>query len=206
MKKKHSLVIAEDQKLFKDAIIPLLECYDINTIATAENGLELISKLKKGIQCDAVLMDIEMPFLNGGETLDILQKDFPDLNIIILSQYGEYELALNFLKRGAKGFFSKGDDIEVIANGIKEIIKEGTCKKNLDYLKPNGLKNAFTKRQIEIITKICQGKTNKEIAFELNIGLKTVEAHKKRVYAKVNKVSTSSFMEYALNNGLNYLK
>ncbi len=181
-------------------MIPLLESYQISTIAEADNGFDLLSILKSGVSPDVILLDLQMPEMDGGKTLDLLKNDFLDAKVIILTQYEELELKKNLISRGAVAYINKATDIEIVARCIKEVSLG--VQKEL-RLKTKGY---YTKREIEIIDKICRGKSNKEIANDLNIVTKTVEAHKNSIYRKSQKESTFSFLEFAFRHGLNYLK
>jgi DNA-binding NarL/FixJ family response regulator len=200
MNPKINIIITDDQNFLRDSLASLLKEYNIHAIGLAKNGKELLQLVKTLIP-DVILLDIEMPEMDGSTVLDILLKEKPHLKIIMLSQYDENALKENFILRGAKSFMTKSSDIKTIADEIIRIHTSGSG--NSYSLNQNFL---FTKRELEIIPIICAGKSTKEICSILNLDIKTVEAHRKRIYKKTGAKCIGEFLKIAFQNGLHYLK
>lgn len=121
-----NIIIAEDKKTFREIIVRELKKRNVNTLAEAENGLHLIQLLEEHLP-DLVLLDIEMPVMNGKEALQMIRKQYPDLKIILLSFHTEQVLIDYFISLGANGFVSKtavAADLELLLHAI-EIVKAG---------------------------------------------------------------------------------
>lgn len=197
-----SILFAEDHKVFRQALIPVLEHYSIRTIGEAENGMELLSFLET-TKPDVVLLDLEMKGMNGSEAFEKIRKLYPKLKLIIFSHHNDPMLVDHFHTKGASAYLSKHDDVEHIVDTIRMVHAGIVIFKDLRTV-PNEL--TFSARETEVIPLIIDGKTNKEIAEVLNIGPKTVEAHKKRLFKKTKTQSSVGFVGYLFKRGLNFLR
>ncbi|MDP3558332.1 MAG: response regulator transcription factor [Bacteroidota bacterium] len=207
MSQQVNILFAEDHKLFRELLISELKQYNIITIGEAGDGFQLLDLLKSK-EPDLILLDIEMPNMNGSETFDKIRKQYPDLKIILLTSYSDDVLINYFYSRGASAYLNKNTDVKIVAETIHLVYKneyvpilKKTEEKNGRGQKPN-----FSRRESEILQLIIDGKSNKEIAEKLNITIKTVEAHKKNLFKKTKTQSSVGFVSYILKKGLNYLK
>lgn len=203
MQKKIEIIIAEDSTLFRNAVAAELEEFNIRTIAHAANGKELL-KLLKTNDPELVLLDLEMPVMNGNDAFTAIRKKFPKLKVIIMSQYDDNGLMENYMARGACGFIPKNflsNDIEILSNGIKTVSGNGTYFYSYD---PKS-KVKYTRREAEVIPLIFEGKTNKEIAVELKLGEKSIEKHRKNIYQKTASRNMAVFITKSVKKGLEYL-
>lgn len=197
-----SILFAEDHKVLRQALIPVLEHYSIHTIGEAENGVELLSLLKN-TKPDVVLLDLQMKTMNGSEAFEKIRKLYPKLKIIIFSNHNDPMLINHFHAKGASAYLSKHDDVEHIVETIRMVHTGIVIFKDISPA-PDELK--FSIRETEVIPLIVEGRSNKEIAKELNINHKTVEAHKKRLYEKTKTQSAVGFVGYLFKRGLNFLR
>lgn len=212
MQDSAEIVIVDDQKAFRDALSSILKIYNINVIACAENGNQLFEILNTR-RPDVILLDIEMPEMDGSETLNQLRDRFPCLKTIVVSQYDEMILIQDFLNRGACAYLSKNTDVNIIAKAIHSVKKLGFYRENLipleekkaSYNKRTYYKIIYSKREREIIHLICKGKQVSDIAALLNLAEKTVEANMTEIYKKAKVKNRSEFLIYAIQEGLNYL-
>jgi DNA-binding NarL/FixJ family response regulator len=213
MAKSVKIIIVDDSKLFRDGISSILNDYsNISVIAGASNGLELLDKLKVSIP-DIVLLDIEMPVMNGEEALEIINNKFPLVKTIMVSMFFDKALIELYKQKGAWGFIPKGcndkkieDTIFSVYNGIKVfnddvaydlVHKQQVKSKKVFYNTDN-----LSEREIEIMNLICLCKSNKQIASTLFITERTVEFHKTNIYKKTKCVSGSDLVLYSIKNGL----
>lgn len=200
--------------MFRQGIISLLK-FDPKLLVSAEaaNGRELL-KILNGTRADVVLLDIQMPVMNGTETLEVLKQRFPDLGVIIVSMEFNPAIAEDYFERGAHGFIPKGCDVEVLVQAIYEVKQKGNCydlsfdlavQLNKHSLK--AFKNNFvlSVREIEVLRLTCQGNSNKEIGQALRIAERTVEFHKTNIYLKTGLKSLSDLIAYGIRKGLDVL-
>lgn len=206
-----NIIIVDDQPIFVSGVSQLLEKFGVKTIATAFNGQEALSILKKK-KPHVLLLDLEMPILNGSKTLDNISKRFPDIKVIIVSAYHEEELIKDCINRGARAFVSKNEDVAILISAINSVYQLGYYRENLTKLfsKPSikdrhYFKLIFTKREQEIIVLLCDGKCTKHISSELCISDKAVERHLTKIYKKVHLENKYQFLIYAREVGLQYL-
>lgn len=200
--------------MFRQGIISLLK-FDPKLLVSAEaaNGRELL-KILNGTRADVVLLDIQMPVMNGTETLEVLKQRFPDLGVIIVSMEFNPAIAEDYFERGAHGFIPKGCDVEVLVQAIYEVKQKGNCydlsfdlavqlnKHSLKAFKNNFVLSA---REIEVLRLTCQGNSNKEIGQALRIAERTVEFHKTNIYLKTGLKSLSDLIAYGIRKGLDVL-
>lgn len=207
MSSQISILIAEDHKLFRQLLITSLKEYNINTIAEAEDGFQLLELLKTK-KPDLILLDIEMPKMDGSETFSKIRDLYPELKIIFLTTHTENTLIDCFYEKGAKAYLTKNTNNETLVETIRLVYENKfvrTYKTEKQKIESEQ-KIKFSKRESEMIPLIVEGKSNKQIADKLSIGNKTVEAHKKNMFKKTKTQSAVGFVSYILKKGLNYLK
>lgn len=213
MPKKTSVVVAENQALTRKGYVKLLQEVDhLEVAGEAENGKELI-KLLENKPADLVLLDLEMPVMNGREALRIIKSRFPYIKVIILSFHTEETMIVECIKLGACSFICKDSSYEVFIESIRQVNEEGYYyNKNISKALANELSGKsegdsmldykLTERETEIVMLICEGKTNKEIAGQLNIVVKTVDFHKANIYRKTKTYTSAGLYNYALKSRL----
>jgi DNA-binding NarL/FixJ family response regulator len=202
-----SILFAEDHKLFRELLISDLELSNIITIGEAEDGIQLLDLLKTKTP-DLILLDIEMPNMDGSATFNIIRKLYPELKIIFLTTHKDAFLIDYFYAKGASAYLTKNTDTEIVKQTIRQV-HENTyvpIYKERERKTEEGQKLKFSKRESEIIPLICEGKSNKEIADALHIGNKTVEAHKKNLFRKTKTISVVECVVFLIRKGLNNLR
>ena len=214
MEKQISLAIADDQQLFRKGLISLLNDYpNIAITVEASNGQELLNKLEDQ-EADVVLLDIQMPQMNGIETTEHLSKRNPRTKILILTSHNEEELIKHLIVKGAHGFLLKDNSPETIVdavNGVTEngyyfndkVSKEMVSDLLVNYsVEPTFFQASLSAREIEIIRLISQEYTNKEISEKLSISIRTVEGHREHILGKTNAKNTVGIIMYAYRNNI----
>ncbi|MCC6371542.1 MAG: response regulator transcription factor [Bacteroidia bacterium] len=119
-----SIIITEDKKIFRDIVVAELATHGILCLAEADNGEELLKLLRAKKKPDVVLLDLEMPVMNGNKTMEILAANFPQVKVIILSSHHEITLMEHFIAMGAKGYVPKNissGSIEILVDAIKKV-------------------------------------------------------------------------------------
>ncbi|MEA3445805.1 MAG: response regulator transcription factor, partial [Bacteroidota bacterium] len=181
---------------------------EISLVAKVHDGAELLELLKT-TQCDVILMDINMPVMNGIEACKIIQKDYQNSKVIAFSQYDDKRFVKRILKTGARGYLLKNTPAPEIIEAIKTVNKGQTYlskeladvffssqkNKNTSSLFPN-----LSKREIEITKLICQEKNTQDIADNLFISPHTVETHRANILLKLGVKNTAGLVRWAVEN------
>ena len=215
MERKINIFIVDDHRLFKDGLKSLLSIdNEINILGEASNGKELLKKLEDQAP-DVILLDINMPEMDGVEVLRILAKSHAQIRLCIISTHDDARLVREIWKLGAQGYILKSSSSdEELIRAIKIIHEGGTyySKEINEKLRKlsNGPGNSpesvlpisITKREIEILKLVAMEYTSKEIAKELFISTNTVETHKKNLFRKLNVKSVAGLTKYALKHDL----
>jgi DNA-binding NarL/FixJ family response regulator len=208
---KIRIIIIDDHQLFRNGLKILLNSFsDFEVVAEASNGEEFL-KLLKSVKADIALMDINMPEMDGIEATRKGTKIDPDLNIIALSMYGEEEYYYKMVDAGAKGFLLKDSDINEVRDAILTVVKGGSYfSQELLYHVIQKIKHRehesksanLSKREKEILLKICEGLSNQKIAETLFISKRTVDKHRANLLGKTNSKNTASLILFAIRNKL----
>jgi DNA-binding NarL/FixJ family response regulator len=207
-----NVIIVDDHSLFRNGMKLLLaNTGNFNIMAEASNGKEFLALLDS-MQPDIVLMDIEMPEMNGIEaTTKALEKN-PDLKIICLSMYGEEEYYYKMIEAGVSGFLLKNSDINEVKTAITTIHSGGkffsqellyNVVKNIKTTQSNQeVVENLSDREIEVLKQICIGLSNQEISQILHISKRTVDKHRANLLDKTNSKNTAHLVMYAIKNKL----
>jgi two-component system response regulator DegU len=208
--KNIKIAVADDHILFRQGISGLLnEQEGLKVIFEATNGQELLEILEKKIP-DVILMDIQMPVMDGIKATKLVSVLYPEVKIIVITMHENEQMACHLLENGASGFLAKNTDIEIVIHAIFEVMKRGyymseeisqallKARKKIIAFDDNKLSD----REIEIVKLICKQQSNAEIAEELDLSPRTVETHKKNILKKTQSKNTAGIVLYAINNNL----
>jgi DNA-binding NarL/FixJ family response regulator len=208
---KIRIIIVDDHQLFRNGLKILLNAIpEFEVTGEASNGEEFL-KILRDTRAEIALMDINMPEMDGIEATRKGLKICPDLDIIALSMYGEEEYYNKMVDAGAKGFVLKDSDISEVKEAILTVRKGGSYfSQELLYHviqkikhRENESKSAnLSKREKEILLKICEGLSNQEIAETLFISKRTVDKHRANLLGKTNSKNTASLILFAIKNKL----
>ena len=208
------LYIVDDHKLFREGLKLLLSTQDfVQHIYEASNGKEFVENLSF-VDCDVVLMDIEMPEMNGVEATEVALRMKPDLKIIVLSMYGDEQYYYKMVDAGVKGFVLKNSGIEKVITAIHKVaagenyFSEELLINILNNMRDNGKNEPDTpdseisEREMEILYYVCLGLSNQEIADKLFISKRTVDKHRANLLSKTGCRNTAALVMYAIKNKL----
>ncbi|XOV69343.1 MAG: response regulator [Fluviicola sp.] len=214
MSKSIRIAIAEDHDLMRQGLVSLLDSEEhISVVFDVENGALLFDELKKK-KVDVVLLDLEMPVLNGHQALKILSTRYPEIAVIVVSMHYSDGFISESISAGAKGFLPKNCDIDKVVDAIYAVHEQGyyfddkISKALLNrIINSEGPKSKFsqdplTSREHQIVELVCSGKTNKEIANILCLSVRTIEVHRNTINKKTNTRNIASLVTYAIKNGL----
>lgn len=201
------VIIVDDHKIFRESLAYMLVSQaNLSILAQANNGKELLELLQTEIP-DIVLLDIEMPIMDGVEATRLALKKYPDLKILVLSMHNDEEFYSSMIDLGVKGFILKEADSSEVIKAIEEII-DGNLYFSQDLLvgllkKRKDTKHIeLTQREKEVLTNIAKGLSNSEIANKLYISSRTVEKHRAELLLKTESKNSISLVVFAIKNGL----
>lgn len=200
------VAIAEDHQILRQGIVALLADEEqLEMIFDVGDGLQLIEKIKEN-PIDVLILDLNMPKMDGETCLPIILELYPNLKVIVLSAYFSEPIVNALLNMGATCFLPKHSDYSILVDAIVSVYKKGfysmeeSEKENRMNLELQ-MKENFTLRELDILKLLCEEKTSKEIAEALFISHRTVEGHKLRIMDKTNSTSTSGIIIFALRKG-----
>lgn len=206
--------LVDDHKLFRSGIRALLSTNDtFQVVSESDNGKEFIEVVEQN-QPDIVLMDLEMPEMDGMATTKYLKENFPDVKVIVLSMHNDEKFIVHLMEIGARGYLMKNAEPEDISNAILSVHETGYHFTDLvsrvmlrglvkgEKVKPSFLPgNDLTTREIEVLQLICQENTAAEIGEKLFISPRTVEGHRNNLLIKTGARNIAGLVVFAMKNG-----
>ncbi|MBC7850983.1 MAG: response regulator transcription factor [Chitinophagaceae bacterium] len=210
MHNKISIMIADDHLLFIDGLVLLLNNEpDLQVIEVANDGKELLECIKQ-TEPDLVLLDINMPKLNGLDTARYIKQSNPNIKVIMLSTYNEDHLVEKAKSYGANGYLLKNSSKAELLQTIRLVAEGKSCFPYRLPREPTGfdgndqfLKSFnLTKRETEILGLIKQNLTNKLIAEKLFLSVYTIETHRKNIMQKLGLGTPGALMKFIIEHNL----
>jgi DNA-binding NarL/FixJ family response regulator len=200
------VLIVDDHPMVAQGISAILETYDdINVVGTLCNGNEAIEHIAL-LDPDVMLLDLNMPLMNGLNATEIILEQRPDTRILILSMHDSPEYITTALSHGAMGYLLKDVPTEKIKLAIDAVMGGARylCAGAESAIKPvdGGMREALTSREQTILLELAVGKSNKEVACALDISVRTVETHRKNIKRKLGIASTAGLTRYAMEHGV----
>ncbi len=204
--KKIQVALVDDHQLFRSGINFIIsDTEDIEIAFEASNGKEFLNYIEN-YQPDVVLMDINMPVVDGVEATKRAMEKFPDLKVLVLSMFGEVDYYNTMIDLGVKGFILKDIDNDELLEAIRKVHRGGNYFSQELLLqliknKPEDGAIELTRREKEVLELICQGLSNLEISEKLFISQRTVERHRSSLLFKTDSKNSVSLVVFAIKNG-----
>ncbi len=200
------VIIVDDHPMVAEGVEAILETYDdLAIVAVLTNGQEAIDRVEE-LQPDVILLDLNMPGVNGLSATEIILERRPETRILILSMHDSAEYISTALNHGAKGYVLKDVPTEEIKTAIDTLMDGGEylCTGARRSLKPRiaGGHEPLTSREQQILLELAQGKSNKEVGEALDISVRTVETHRKNLKRKLGISTTAGLTRYAMEHGV----
>jgi DNA-binding NarL/FixJ family response regulator len=183
-------------------------------IAEADNGMQLLTVLKH-VQPDVILLDIQMPILDGIGTLPEIKKLYPQIKVIMLTMHNDHSMISKLMELGANSYLTKNSDSEIIYQAVKTVHEEEyyfnqlTNKALIDGLRVKRQAEAslpvdakLNDKEIAILRMICEEKSTKEIADLVDLSPRTVEAIRDKLKVKTGAKSLAGLVMYAVKSGI----
>lgn len=215
--KQIHIMIVDDHQIVIDGLKSLLsKIKNLLIVAEANNGKEAIEALNK-TPVDIVLMDIEMPVMNGWDATKIITDNYPDTKVIALTTFSEKTIVKKMINAGASGYILKNIKKETLLEAIDAVHRgEQYFSSEIEFalLKPSSEEiiipqkqassslNLLSPREIEVLKLIADGLSNTEIGTKLFISPKTVKAHRENIMKKLDLHNVVELVRYAINNSL----
>ena len=211
---KTRVLLADDHRMFRDGLRALLaEEPDLEVVGAAGNGLEAVA-LARRLAPRVVVMDVEMPLLNGIEATRQIRAELPGARVVILSMYDDRRFVAEALRAGATGYLLKDSAFEELARAVHAAasgqVYLSTAITGIvveDYIHPatdpaGSVFSHLTARERQILQLLAEGKSSKETAQLLEISSKTVDAHRTHIMDKLGLKSIAELTHYAIREGL----
>ena len=208
-KKKIKILVADDHPVVRKGLQMCLAKQErLKILGEAVDGEDAVQKTKE-LKPDVLLLDISMPKMNGLDVTAMLRKEVPDTRILILSVHSNKEYVFRVIQAGAHGYVSKEASPEELFQAIEAVYAGETyfsaeiAQVALNQLVTSGGKkepfSQLTAREREVLVLIAEGKSNKEIASALNVGVRTIETHRERIMRRLNIHSVAGLTKLSLN-------
>ena len=208
------LALADDQVMFRRGLVMLLrDMPDTQVVFDCSNGEELLIGLNSNA-VDIVLLDLEMPVLNGIETMKRMREEFPQVKVIVLSMHSEEKYIVHLMELGANGYVLKTAEPDEIENAVRSVSTSGYYFSELvsrvmlhGLVKQERIKPTFyevdplTEREIDVLRLICQEHTTTEIAGKLFLSPRTVEGYRNNMMQKIGAKNLAGLVVYAMKKG-----
>lgn len=208
------LILAEDHVVVRNGLKSILEREDdIEVVAEADNGLEVLSALSSGLQADVVLTDISMPEMDGMTLAGEIQKKYRDVRVMILSMLDNEKYIFEAFNLGIQGYMLKNTSVEELLFAIRHVFsgKQVICM-DLALMMLKRAARAYddsalasfnlSARELEVLALIADGYTNQEIADQIFTSRRTVEGHRQHLIDKAGVKNTAQLITFACKNGL----
>jgi two-component system nitrate/nitrite response regulator NarL len=204
MKKPIRIFIADDHKLMLAGLATLIESIDGFELAGKfSSGKEMIEALQTIVRLpDICIVDIEMPGMDGVETVKNIRQQFPNLKVMALTMHDEWHFVNKMIAAGADGYLLKNVERDVFIDTINKVLSGVTFVTEGLSQKRSESANALTDREKDILRRIVLGKSNKEIADELFISARTADTHRTNIKKKLKLSTLSQLIRYAKENGI----
>ncbi|MBL4710104.1 MAG: response regulator transcription factor [Flavobacteriales bacterium] len=216
MRNKIQIAIADDHELFRKGMAAILNANEAMQVSIqAENGFLLLEEIEKIGMPDVVLLDLEMPVMDGFKTLEALKKKDPDSKVILLSMHSDERFILHFMESGANGYLHKNTKPQEVENAILKVMESGFYfNDNVSKILLSGVQKknkavpslpgqeSLNEREIEVLKLLCMELTTSEIGKKLFLSPRTIEGYRKQLFEKTGAKNIAGLVIYAIRMGL----
>jgi DNA-binding NarL/FixJ family response regulator len=202
-----NIAIVDDHTLFRNGVASLMkEFKELNIVFEAGNGEHMQQLLPKNTLPDVVLMDLNMPIMDGYAATAWLKKHYPKIKVLALSMYEDDKAVIKMIKCGAAGYVLKGADPREVFNAIKTVYEKGVfinelvSGKLIRSVTNQQAEPSFSKNEVEFLKLSCSELTYKEIADIMCVSPRTVDNYRESLFLKLNLKSRTGLVLYAIQN------
>jgi two-component system nitrate/nitrite response regulator NarL len=212
MKNRIKLLVVDDHPVVRKGISSCLSRHEnLEIIGEAGDGREAVRKARE-LQPDIVLMDINMPQMSGLAVTELLRRELPRIKVLILSVNSSADSVLRMVQSGARGYVLKEAPPEELVRAVETVqagdayFSQDIARVALNQFVRGGGESSdmpqLTPREREVLTQIAEGLSNKEIASQLGVGVRTVETHRERIMRKLDIHTVAGLTKFAIARGL----
>lgn len=212
---KHiSIALVDDHVLIRAGISQIINKQEgLEVVLQASNGAEFLNQLKETL-VDVVLLDIDMPVMDGKATLEIILKEYPKIKVIMLTVHDHNSFIVNMMEAGAHGYLLKDTEPEEVILAIHSVMDDGLYFNDrvsrallgkVSQPKSSHVeltKESLNQRELDVLSLICEEKTTREIADDLFLSPKTIEGYRKSLLEKTGAKNVAGLVLYALRYGI----
>ena len=199
------VVLAEDHALMRDAVrLVFDEAEDVELVGEVANGYDLLPLMAR-VTADFVLLDVQLPGLDGLGCLEMLSEHYPQVKVAMLSAVEDPQVIESAFRRGARGYILKSVNPFDLPAAIRQIVDESVIHRSLSNhfgaapaTRPAGL----SEKEVAVLVELCHGHTNKQIAVQLWLSEQTVKFHLRNIYRKLGIKSRTEALRYAYEHDL----
>jgi two-component system invasion response regulator UvrY len=213
LNKQIQVAIADDHTLLRKALAKLVGSFeDYTVLFEAGNGKEIKKKINEHLVPDLILLDVNMPEMDGFETATWLNKNYPRIKILALSMFSDERTIIRMLRQGARGYVMKNIDPDELKRALDSVMKKNFylseeisgkiisgLNKDVDKLEDLP---ALTQREKDFLRLICSEITYKDIAAKMYVSPRTVDEYRNSLFEKLKVKSRVGLVMYAIRNGL----
>ncbi|GLQ16375.1 response regulator [Maritalea porphyrae] len=202
------VLLIDDHPLVLEGIRSVLETYDHIEVVGAESSAKAGLATSKSNQPDVVLMDINMPDMNGIDAIELFKDQLPATKLLMLSMHDSREYISTSTMYGASGYVLKDVSTSEIVTAIEKVAAGGTYFSTgvsqvlMGEQNDTGANSLLTTREQAVLLLVAEGKSNKDVAAKLDISIRTVETHRKNIKKKLGISTTAGLTRYAITHGL----
>lgn len=215
-KEKIKVLVVDDHPVVRKGLQSCLARQDrLKIVGEASDGDEALNKTRE-LGPDIVLMDIDLPRMNGLAVTELLRKEQPQVKVLVLSVHTNKEFIFRIIQAGAHGYISKGAPPDELVRAIETVcdgeafFSPEIARAALNQFVSNGGKQEpfvqLTTREREVLALIAEGRSNKEVASRLGIGVRTIETHRERIMRKLKIHTIAGLTRFAILNGISSLE
>ncbi|MFK8045072.1 MAG: response regulator [Crocinitomicaceae bacterium] len=211
---KAKVIIADDHKMILEGLCFLLEGEaGIEIIDTAQDGEILLEQIEANDEIDIIILDINMPKIDGIEATKRIKATYPEIKILILSMYKQIEFIKQLIRAGADGYILKNSGRDVLLEAIQKLLNgerffgQGVMNVMVQsFTEERRTKDikivALSEREKEVVRVIVKDMTSDEIASHLNLSVHTINSHRKNILSKLGVKNIAGIYTYALQSGI----
>lgn len=206
-----TILLADDHALVREGLRRLLQDYpDLKIVGEANDGQETLC-LARQLQPQVILMDLSMPELDGIEATKHIVDEGLQSRVLILTMHANEDYAVRVLQAGARGFIGKGAPSQEVIEAIRKVAAGGiflpsalaeALPKRYIRKGENSPVETLSDRELQVLKRLAEGRTGREIAQELHLSIKTVDTYRARILAKLELSTTSDLIRFALRHGV----
>jgi len=202
------ILVADDHPVVRDGLVAMLSTQtDFRVVGQASTGREVVANIEIA-RPDVVLLDLEMPDLDGVEALRQVTAEHPEVKVLVFTAFDDDERIVSAVQAGAQGYLLKGSPRDKVFDAIRVISQGGSllqpvvASKLMRHISSQGVRSLLTARELEALDLLAKGMTNKEIAAELVITVRTVKFHVSSILRKLEAGNRTEAVRIAAERGI----